>query len=71
MPVVTITVREANCHQNLPPPGEIIPQITTTTSTSNLLDFKNKKIKKEPITCWTVDNCSLRLDRASYNCSMD
>lgn len=46
MDVVTITVREANCQQNLPPPEEVIPQITTITYTSNLLDFRYKKVKE-------------------------
>lgn len=57
MPVVTITVREANCQQNLPPPGEIIPQITPTTSTSNLLDFKNKKIKESLLLVGLLITC--------------
>lgn len=43
--VVTITVREANCQQNLPPSEEVIPQISRITYTSNLHDFRHKKVK--------------------------
>lgn len=45
MRVVTITVREANCQQNLPPSEEVIPQISRITYTSNLHDFRHKKVK--------------------------
>lgn len=45
MRVVTITAREANCHQNLPPSEEVIPQISRITYTSNLHDFRHKKVK--------------------------